>query len=503
MPKIRQYSPQVRESGPTQTGGNDPRSFGAASAQALGGLGQSIAQVGQAVGNHLENKNVSEVTTHMSRANADLALDLQQTIRNAEPGDPKPFEEFQKRMDDRLFSIQGEAKYRAAKNFFNEASVRVKGQLNKTAEAGEAHLAGVKAVQDYQDVLNTSTSATSASPESHDVQADLVKAKIQTLVDSGSLPPAKATELWQEAREDLAFSAIRGWAKLDVNYAREQMKSGKYDSVFSAQAEKQLNAEIDQIERANEVEETRRRQEQRRLKQERIEGRMDEHLKGIFTNNTTVNDILDDSTLDFASRNQLINIAKRHNSTQGRLQTDAALANNLFDRIHLPEGDPNKITSVAQLNPHFADGLDKSTFNFLRNELQDEQNLSNRAEWPRIKQFLDGAKGQLRKIKALNIADPQGDQRFLEFRMQFTQEYKRRIEAGQSPEEILSPNSKNYIGQMLNEFSATPQEVMRLKSRSLKTRGLPTPDLPQANEKVEKRKPGENIEQYNKRLRGG
>ena len=166
--------------------------LGAAEGRALESLGQAVSNTGDLMAKRIDQQNTSDVTAKVTKANADLAIELQQTIRTATPGDTKVFEDYQKKVDDTLGAIGDEATTSGARTFFSEASARVKGQLTKTAYEGQAELAGIKAVSDFTATSNNLTAATMADPSSLGLQRELNAQEIAFLVMYGQLPTDKA-----------------------------------------------------------------------------------------------------------------------------------------------------------------------------------------------------------------------------------------------------------------------------------------------------------------------
>ena len=375
MPVIREYTQQTSTPGPIQRSAYSPDQFGAASGRAMENLGAAVTNTADTVAKRMDQQNTSDVTAKLTKANADLAIDLQETLRKAEPGDETVFEEYNKRVEETIGKIGEEANTISARSFFQEASARIKGQLSKTAADGQAELAGIKAVTDYQDTINSLSSATLADPSSIQLQRDLHKQAINNLVATGRLPREKAIQLEQQGDTALAKSSIRGWIEMNPSYAKEKLKSGEFDKELGADGKVQMLGEIEQAERAAEVEEERRIRQQERLAKKQQQQTQNDFLEKMVAGDLTTKDILASNLEAFGSgsKEQFIEMLKRANSSEERLKTDSSTMITLFNRIHLPDGDPNKLVDENELNNYFGRGLSMADLNRLRDEMQGKQ----------------------------------------------------------------------------------------------------------------------------------
>ncbi|MCA9339373.1 MAG: hypothetical protein KDA17_00505 [Candidatus Saccharibacteria bacterium] len=472
MPVIRSYSSQVRAPGPSNDTRATAEQNGAPVGRAIESLGKAVQDVGMIVAKRKDQENTSDVTAKMSEANAELAVDLQNTIRTAEPGDKKAFEDFDKRAEERLGKVGELAETENARSFFNEASARIKGQLAQTSAHGQAELAGIKAINDYSSTLNSLSAASTADPSSMQLQRDMHAAAISNLVASGQLPRSKAIQLQQDGEKKLAVATVRGWAKINPGYAKEKLKSGEFDKELGSEGKLQLESEITQAERATEIEDERRLRENEKaikLKQQSIQNEM---LSAMVEGKLTSRDILDSELDAFGSgsKEQFLNMLKTANSAESRLKTDGTTMVSLFNRINLPDGDPNKITDENELNKYFGNGLSMPDLNRLRDEMQGKQTEAGKIENDLKKQVMDIARGQLTKSNPLTgFRDPVGDEQMQKFMVYFLDEYKARRAKGESATSLLDPDSPTYLGKAIKQYVRTPQQIMQDMVRKKQT----------------------------------
>lgn len=489
----------------------------------MGQLGEAVQNTGELMAKRLDQENTSDVTAKMAKANADLAVDLQQTIRTAQPGDKQVFEDYQKRVDETLGKIGDEASTISARQFYGEASARIKGQLTKTAMDGQAELAGIKAVNDYSITVNSLSSAAMADPSSISLQRDLHKKAIENLVNTGQLPRDKALQLEQQGDLAIAKSTVRGWIELDPDYAKKKLKSGEFDSVLGADGKTQLFGEADQAVRAKEIDAERRIREQERVAKQKQQQTQNDFLQGMVDGKLSTKDILASNLEAFGSgsKEQFLNMLKAANSPEQRLKTDPDTMITLFNRIHLPDGDPNKLTDENELNNYLGKGLSLTDLNHLRDEAQGKQTEQGRIENDMRNRVIEIAKGKLTKSNPLTgFRDPMGDEQMAKFMVNFMATYKEQRAAGKTAQALLDPQSPDYLGKQIGTYQRTNQQIMRdlVPRRTQPATGLALTPNGQSAEAAPTtaplyrapappaplpRQPGESAAAYLKRTKGG
>jgi len=506
MPEIKQYTTQVRAPGPTRQMGHSAAEHGGLEAQAVGQFGGAVVKAADAVATRLDQENTSDVTAKLTKTNADLAIELQELIRTAEPGDKKAFEDYNKRVEDSLSKVGEDATTGSARQFYTEASAKIKAQLYKTSMDGQSELAGVKAVNDYTSTLNSLSSVAYADPSSVQLQRELHKASIENLVKTGQLPREKALELEKHGESAIVKSTLRGWAGLNPGYAKAKLKSGEFDSVLGAEGKIQIESEIDQAERAKEIELERRERDNERIRKEQTKVTQNKFLVAMQESTLTEKDVLNSDLDAFGSgsKEQFLQMLKTKNSPAEKLKTDSGTMISLYNRIHLPEGDPQKLVDENELNTYFGRGLSLTDLNHLRDEMQGKNTAAGQVESDMKRQLMEVARGRLSKSNPLTgFKDPIGDEQMLKFMSYFYNETQKRKAKGQDITELLTPDNPEYIGKMIDQYVRTPQEIMRSmvpkKSKIPMENGIPVYNAP----KPAPRKEGESAADYLKRIKGG
>lgn len=170
---------------------------------------------------------------------------------------------------------------------------------------------------------------------------------------------------------------------------------------------------------------------------------------------------------------------------KGTEKTDPAVFNDLYRRVNLPDGDPEKITSPRDLLPYVGQGITPQNKALLEKSMGDPEEL---------KSFFKMGHDQLSKTNMIDI-DGEGEQRAYNWQVQMRQRIADGNAAGISTADMLNPKSKNYIGNDIQKFNAdllTQQQNIANKIRQN------TPATPLPADKL--RRNGETPEEYVKRL---
>lgn len=503
MPRIREYTSQVSQSGPFQVRQASAEDFGAARGRGLQNLGRIMGQVGQ-IGRQLERRaeqaEVSDLNAKMSKSFADFSTQWQEALRTATPGDPEIVTRFMKDFDDHMGKIQENIGTRAGELYFKKSSASLRSQFLRTTMAGQAELAGAKAKQDYKSSLSNRASGLLNDPSSFgQTLADQSEA-IDLLVESHGLSTTQANAFKMESQTELAKSAIRGWIDLDPELAKDQLEKGEWDKYIGGDLKHQLFREAEQTIRAKETELERQRREQERLLDEKQKLTQNELLTKLSKNQLTIQDVLASDLDPFGSgsKEQFIGMLKSANKANERIKTNPDTYMELWDRIHLPDDDPKKLRDENELNQFFGRGLTLENINALRGEIQGKKTIQGDIEGDLKKGLIDIAKGRLTKSNPLTgIRDPIGDEQLQKYMSFFLTEYSEQRKKGKTALELLSPDSPDYLGKHIERFVRSQQQI---------TRDLIRPFLKPSTNSVDPgkaRKEGETPEEYLKRVGKG
>lgn len=495
MPNIREYRPAGEVPGIVQGPRANADTFGANIGASIERAGGAIMNAADIVQKNNERAEISDLNAKLAKAQADWTIEWNETLKTADPADKTLAERFNQGLEERLAGVREGIETRAGELHFEQSSSRLKAHFAETAYQGQSTLAGIKAKEDYEQARNSRQAALINDPSAFQLTLEMENEDVESRVANG-LPRATAEQLRNESRLLYAKAALRGWAKLDPSYAKEQLASGQWDQFLSGEAKVQMVGEADQEIRGRMVEAERLRAANERIVKEQQEKTQTEFLTKIVQGSLKANDILS-SNLDFAQRHQMLNILDSHNKSE--LKTDKALMADLFDRIHTTEDDPRKIKDEKELNAFVVQKkLTIEDLNVLRKEFQGRTTSEGKAEGDWKQDFYRVARGKLTKSNdLLGVKDPEGDERYLQFRIMADKAIEDGKKAGKSPAQLLNPESPDYVGKALSSFVKSGRQIMKEKAGRMRPQPSVTPaptptPLP--------RQPGEKPADYLKRI---
>jgi hypothetical protein len=129
-----------------------------------------------------------------------------------------------------------------------------------------------------------------------------------------------------------------------------------------------------------------------------------------------------------------------------------------FNRIHLPDGDPNKITDPAQLYGMVgqANGLTMAGLKQARDEMAAKGTPDGEAESHMRTEFFKDMHGQVTGTDdGLGIKDPKGEDIYLRAMAAAYKNIDALKAAGKTPAQIYSPDSPDYVGKIIPAFKRT------------------------------------------------
>ena len=133
----------------------------------------------------------------------------------------------------------------------------------------------------------------------------------------------------------------------------------------------------------------------------------------------------------------------------------------LYRQIHLPEGDPGRITDPSQLYSHVGPTGDLSVkgVDKLVAEIQARKSPEGVAETEMKAQFLKNARAQITgSDEGLHLKDPKGDELYLKFLAKVLPKYDAERRAGKSATALFDPDSQDYLGNEIKGYRRPPEQ---------------------------------------------
>ena len=187
------------------------------------------------------------------------------------------------------------------------------------------------------------------------------------------------------------------------------------------------------------------------------------YFKQIHTDdpNLKLGSILNDPRLSKEAGERLVKQYEERGGTTKADHTYGAGFYDLYQRVHLPEGDPQRLSDPGQLYSHVGPngdltvgGVDK-----LRSEIEQRKTPEGAAEGKMKDQFFKNARLQITgKSEHLGMEDHHGEELYLGFMTHALDEYDKQRKAGKSPSELLDPQSKDYLGKSIGSYKRDPSQ---------------------------------------------
>ena len=473
MPVIKPYNVQTSAVGAPEV--QQARGAGIVG-DSIANLGQAISGVADVMQKRKEQEDVSNLHVEISKTQSEFTNKYRQELQQG----TLDVEKFNQDVQTHFDKLAEGVETRSGRMYFQQAAAELKGHFLEQSAIGSAELAGERAKSNFMQSLNNSSSALLNEPSSFEITNKLQLQGIDNLVKTGGLPAQAAEKLRLESQNQLAKASIRGWIKLNPDIAREQLDKGKWDSHINGEVKDQLYGEIDTQIRANSVQEERMKKQKEEARQQAQLETQNDFLKRMQTGSLSPNDVLNSDLDAFGSGSKEAFIrmieVKNKETNEKKITTDSSVFINLWDRTHLPDGDPNKITNENDLNKYFGRGLTVDNINTLRAEIQGKKTIEGGAEAELKKGLMDLAKGKLTRSNPLTgIRDPIGDENYQRYLNSFLKDYAKKRQEGMSPEQLLNPDSKDYLGKNINQYIRSQRDVMRDMVRSQARTAVPIP----------------------------
>lgn len=492
-PRIHDYTADVNPSGPLDLRQAREADTGGVG-NALANLGNTVSQVGQQIHQRDAQSEVSDLTADMAQAHADLTTGLADTIKSADPSDPNVASKFMDQYDEKMGDIGDNLETPEAQRTFAKMNASMRGQFQIGSTKAQAALAGENAAQNY----NTTVSSYSTSLVNDPTQFDSVIAQnassIDALKQTHNIAQNDADGMQDESETKLAQNALQGWINPTGMNSPETaialLKAGKFDDYLDGDEKTAAIKEAETGVGAKTIEANRRQSVQDQVSADQIDQTQNSFLQKLNNNTLSNDDIFKSNLPAFGSGSKEQFLKMIDAQTAGPNETDSDTFHNLTARVFAPDGDPKKITDPNVLNTYIASGdLSVQDGKMLRAEIQ--KTPEGKREQQLKANFLKVAQANLVKPDALGVKDPQGQESYQAFTSDFLPAYDKARAGGATAQQLLDPNSPQYMGNMIRPYVKSPQQKMNAMAQSMNFTNPPKP-----GPTVEQRKPGETISQY-------
>lgn len=483
MPVIREYGIQTAAQGP---GGINPVADYSGVFKGVGGALDAFAQKRKEIE---QRQEVSDVQVKLAQARSKWTVEMQERAARAPAGDPEFAQTFTTDFTDYLSTQGQDYSTPAGRMAWAEGSAKLTASFAESAGLYQIQSAGAKAKQDYLAALDQNRNALVNDPSQ---LQQVLESTLSALNDPNGMyalmPADQKAVLERETKNDLAISAFDGVARQNPREALRQLAAGEWDTLVDADKRNALESRANTLMRAQEVEIMRSAAASEKAARLGSKAAMDKYISDAFSNDPkfTVQDIANDPQLQPGDKLTMIGVVERSTKPDPMSQISHTTSMELFRRIHLPDGDPNKIVDEKPLNDAYIQGLmGRTDFDWTRKEFQSARTPEGDMLGKRMSDFFSAIEPQVNPKGMFGLpTDPTGAEanyRFQDMVRRKVNEYKG---SGKDPYTLFDPASPDYLGkpETVASFKKTlPQQIQSI-TNGLNGLNVETPAAPTAVE---------------------
>lgn len=168
-------------------------------------------------------------------------------------------------------------------------------------------------------------------------------------------------------------------------------------------------------------------------------------------------------------------IALNSKEAQGSpVRSNATVVQDLFTKIHLPDGDPNKILNRTQLAPFFAKGLNRADYDWLSKELDQQQSVGGRTFTADVQSASTVARMMLTRSIIGGVQPEVAEEAAYRWRRSLDDKIDEYRKAGKDPRDLLTPGKPDYFlaPQVVTSFMAAPSAAVAAKAATIRAEAV-------------------------------
>lgn len=127
------------------------------------------------------------------------------------------------------------------------------------------------------------------------------------------------------------------------------------------------------------------------------------------------------------------------------VRTDPKVEKELFDRIHLPDDDPRKISSPAQLTSYFSKGINHGSYDWLKKEIDQQMSAGGRSLTADLQTARLTAHAMITRSPMGSIQPDKAEEAAYRFRNDLNQKVAEYQKAGKDPRVLITPGNPDYM----------------------------------------------------------
>jgi hypothetical protein len=464
MPQIREYNRQVEAVAPVQ--GRQ------VSAQALGGDGQALEFAGKAlghIGDVYERIKEQDDAVKISKQTSELYLQQTQELEalknSGKITDPNAFTEYKQKFDNAFSKIGDEVSTSAGQKLLAERQATYTQHFGNAFVKSSADAKGTQTKLGMQTTLNNFSTGLFNNPNDISHAMGEWEASVDAVQKSGTISYEDAITIKQHGQKTMADSAARGLIDKDPNAAKAILSTDVLDKYMDGnrKAELMKSAEIG-IEGLR-TEKKRAEADIAAAKEKAAEAEMHSYMPDWVDNKLLPSTVVKSKTL---SSDQQIKWLKLINTNAaGLAKNHDAVENDLYKKITIGE-----ITSVDQINDMVGNGINSKGAQRLAKMLADRRDPETGVKDSDAKAGIYKQAEKALGKDPLAGANPDAERRLNAFRFRMEEAWIDGKKQGLTTQQLTDPRSPNYLGNLINEFKPTREEVFQMKFGQVKDKAL-------------------------------
>jgi hypothetical protein len=496
MPRIQGYQQQYAASGDIPARQAQERDFGG---PGLIEAGRGVQSAGQDLGyaqRQLQlaesQRQVTDVHTALQQIRSDYTKKVLEAEAKADPSDTG--------FGDRFMMGQSgegdEGSFKWALDTYREqiSDPQARAAFDREASSltthftvhlaqSQARMAGVHAKQQAITMVNAAQDTVQTDPSQYE---SVLQQTISAIDDPNGifyrpgLDAGVRETIKRGTIEQLSSSAVRGMIRDSPQHAKHSLMSGEWDQAISGEQKVALLTAADHGIHAREVQaaqaETQLVKQQKRLANasqltfvQQLAAHDADPLKHKMPDPVAVSQS-PFAQIDPDGAQAFINVL--HTRAKEGLDTpqrsNPVVMRKLFNRIHLPYGDPRKIVDPMPVHQDYINGnLSWDDMKHLEKEVFESLTPEGGKFGQDKKRFFDAIEKKIVQYDAFQVlTDPTAPERFLWFQQDVEQRIAQYKKEGNSPRMLFDRNSKDYMGTdtALASYRRDPLDVMRERS---------------------------------------
>lgn len=438
-------------------------------------FGSAIRGVGEVVTDYVAGREISSGGKAYAEMQQSLAKAWDSTIEKADVNDPTVAQRFQTEVvEPALEQLQSGFFTERGQNFIRGRVQSLREHTFAKTAADMSTRAGIAVRQNLAESINAYSATVHADPSALPTVMESYRAQVEGLV--GASPNLRGIEgaklragAAQAGLEKIVGAAITSAIEKNPDAGLAMSKDPKYAryigddlAKYERQAKtvkREMRADISWAQH----------QQDRMAKKASDEARMDKTLKILEGDpSVTLKSLRDDPAMSPDDKRLTAMLLMREMKPATTAQVSKTTMNELFKRMTLDEGDPQKITDMREIDQAMAAGLlGKEDYRFLREELSRPRTGEGLRVDETMNRFLRDHRRMIEKPDKFGTAQPDDIRAASAFEWDVRTAVREALKRGgpQEAMKLFNPDAPEFMGGPKN---------MRLYTQSFQDRSLAT-----------------------------